>query len=219
MDMPWRAPVTWRIRFCDYRDLPIPEGPALCVDARAQVTADTVVHVIVEAADPSIDLGRIRWRPVRLAVRNAYVERLEGSLPVDSLDVPSLRDLANRLRVPANEWPAVELVPSISASEVLAAPGDTVRFVVEVTNKGTRPVTHAFVRIRIQRDGDAEILRDWFPDLGAGQSSRLELDARLPTGRATAVVVAEPPVEAVSKLHPRPDPVFAVVGDPTRRRQ
>jgi hypothetical protein len=186
------------------------------------VTAGKVVHVIVAAGEPIVGRDeRIRWRVVRLTVRDVYVERMDGSHVLDSLDVPALGELANMLRVPVKQWPAVDLVATISASEAARAPGRSVRFTIDVANRGTRPVARAFVRVRVQGEGGVDILRDWFPGVGAGQSVRLEFNAPLPPGPATAVVVVEPARSAkvFRERQPRRDPGFTMVGDPTWRRQ
>ena len=125
------------------------------------------------------------------------------------------------LRVPVEQWPAADLVATISPSETVPAPGSNVRFTIEAANKGTRPVTRASVRVLLQREGGAEILRDWFPEVGAGQSVRLGFAAALPAGRAIAVVTVEPArgAKVMRESHPRSDPAFTIVGDPTWRRQ
>ena len=149
-----------------------------------------------------------------------YVERIDGLSVADSVDVPSLRDLATILRVPVEQWPAADLVATISASEAVATPRHNVHFTIDVNNKGTRP-TRASVRMRLQGEGGTDLLRDWFPQVGAGQTIRLEFDALLQAGRATAVVTVEPAPSAkvIRESQPKKDPAFTIVNVPTWRRQ
>ena len=55
MDVPWQPPANWRVRFCDDREFPIPEGGReLCVDASVRVTAEKAVHIIVAGGDDRV---------------------------------------------------------------------------------------------------------------------------------------------------------------------
>jgi hypothetical protein len=158
---------------------------------------------------------------LRSSVRRVYLDRLEDTRVVDSLDVPFLHELANSLGVPTERWPAVDLVARVFASETMPRPGSDVRFTIDVVNRGTRPVQRARITLRLQREGGGEILWDWFRDVGAGQTVRVEFTATLPAGRATAVVTVRPPDTAGTFRAARPwrDPAVTIVGDSTWRRQ
>jgi hypothetical protein len=220
------APVFWYAQLCEPSRVPISEGGAeLCMNVTTPVIDGRSAHIVIAAGKGVVGSdNQTRWRSTRPAVRDVYVERatqkIPGGLleiPGDSLDVPSLRDLANMMSVPVDQWPTADLVATISAIE---APAGSVRFTIDVTNRGTRPVMQVSVRVRVSGDG-VDILRDWFPDVKAGQVTRLEFNAPIPPGPATAVVEVKPAARSktIRESSPRRDPAFTIRGDASWRRQ
>jgi hypothetical protein len=214
MDRPWEGSKWWHVSRCDDRHFPIPEGDStMCVDAGVRVNAERSVHVVIAAAEPVGALDTLEWREVEPVVRDIYLERLQAADrgAVDTLDVHSLAELADALRLPAERWPVADLIASITASEAFPLPGRSVRFDIDVTNKGTRS-SRAAVRVKLQREGGDELWRDWFEDVGAGQSIHLTFTATLPAGRGIAVASVEPARSSKVVRRPRRDPAVAVVG-------
>jgi hypothetical protein len=193
VEPPGTVLTNWHVTFCDTRSTALGALRELCADASVALTAEKTIHVIVHAADLLSDSAeRVSWRPTALDVRNICVERRVGGGPVDSLHVSSLGDLPESLLVPPELWPAIDLAATIGASNSAPLAGETVRFTIEVTNRGGRAIARAWVRATVDRDGASPSLQDWFPSLRAGETVRLQFATLLPAGRATVVVNATP---------------------------
>lgn len=222
VDPPGTVLTNWHVTFCDTRGTALGALRELCADAAVALTAERTVHVIVHAADFLSDpADRVSWRPTALDVRNIYVERRIDGRPVDSVHVSSLADLPQSLLVPPELWPAIDLAATISASNSAPLAGETVRFTIEVTNRGSRAITRAWVRATVDRDGASQSLQDWFPSLGAGETVRLQFATLLPAGRATVVVKATPAqtTETFGDNVGRHDPAVLLVGGGSWPRQ
>ena len=222
LDAPWESRLYWSVRRCtEILPMEWERRRELCVDAGFRLAPEKGVRVVIAAARQLADSEGAPWSATPLEVRRIYIDRFEGTRVVDSLDVPALRDLAARLEMPDREWPAIDLVAAVSASDARPRPGTPVRFTIDAVNRGRRAVQRAIVTLVVQREGADEIRSDWLRDLEGGQTVRIEFTATLPTGNGIAIVTIRAPqtAETFRGGDRRRDPVVAIVGDPTWRRQ
>jgi hypothetical protein len=124
-------PVEWRVSFCldPVSEIPGP-GPELCAEGTARLSAEKTVQIVIVVADavrsPTTD--RPQWRPKRPTLRDVYIERLQGSTRVDSLDVPALGLCGNcSMRPSSGDPPSISRARSLGTRRTLhrAAPYDS----------------------------------------------------------------------------------------------
>jgi hypothetical protein len=192
---PYEYFADWSLAFCDERASAFPRaGPDLCVEVSVPVQDDRVVKVMIAVAEGQTVNGQTGWQEIVPVIHDVYIERMEGPVHViDSLDVGTLADLPERLRLPFKQWPTIDLKSAIVWSPKTPAPGDVVRFTIAVANAGRRDADRAAVSILIgipQADGEElkEIRREWFPRVAAGTEQRLDISATLPRGDAMVSV-------------------------------
>ena len=152
-------------------------------------------------------------------VQDLYVERLNGSTRVDSLDVPALGDLSQLLDTPFEDWPTVDFESTVTWDPPNPAPGATVRFSIVVRNTGKRAANRACIKILISPCcARVEARHEWFPLIAPGQSVRVEVAVPLPEGKAMAVVSVKPWLGYKMMRESDPDkiPTAVPVGYPSR---
>ena len=188
----------WSPTFCDEPARAIPGvGPDLCVEISVPLEESKVAKLFVGVAAGHIAYGLVvSWSDIEPDVRDIYIERFDNQTMVDTLDVKRLSDLEAQVRLPVQEWPAVDLKTTITFSPALPLPGQQVRFTVTIANTGPRDAARAQVDIYIaipDRDQNIkEIRRDWFPSVPAGKTVSLEISATLGRGDATIMASTEP---------------------------
>jgi hypothetical protein len=224
IEVPRPQLVEWRVSFCldPFSEIPGP-GPELCAEGTAQLSAEKTVQIVILVADAvrSPVTGRPDWRPTPPSLRDVYVERLNGTRRIDSLDVPALGALRELLSAPFEQWPTVEFESTIDWDPPNPAPGDTVRFSISVRNTGKRSAHRAWIKTLISPCcANAEARHEWFPRVAAGQSVRVEVAVPLPEGRALAVVSVRPwqGYKMMRESDPNKEATVAPVGYPARPR-
>jgi len=210
--------VDWRTTFCDdpRRAAPGP-GPESCVEGTVHLTPDRDVHIIIGVADPVPNPrpGLNVWRRKTPGLRDVYIERVDGTSYRDSLDVPTLAALPDMLSTPFDRWPPADFDAAVSWTPRRPMPGDTVLFRFVVRNTGLRYVRRADVQIAITPRGGDEFRRDWFPHLGPGESTALEVSLPLPDGIAWASIDVTPSqIKPVRDASPNRHATIACVGCP-----
>ncbi len=222
---PHESQIYWSMRRCwDVLRNISPGGNDLCVDGAFRLSPRQSVRVIVAAARQVDANDEEAWEAIPLVVRRVYIDLFAVDRVVDSLDVAALGELPLRLQAAqaaAELWPEVDLDATVRASESSPKAGATVLFTIDLVNRGSRAAERAVVTVRIQREGGSEIVKTWLQDLGAGQTSRVEIPASLPMGNAVATVAIRPPQgpETFRGAEGWRAPAVAIVGDLPRPRQ
>lgn len=226
VDYPPPRLVDWSVTLCLDRRSAIPgPAPELCVDASVMVAADRRLRLEIAVAEavPPRSTGRPSWRPTSPALRDVYIERLNGVTPIDSLDVPSLSQATlRRLRIlPFDEWPAAAFESVITWDPPHPSPGDLVKFSISVRNTSQRSVDRVWISILISPccpGGEAR--HEWFPRIAAGQSVRVEAEMPLPEGQALAMVSvrAWQGAKRVRESNGETRPMVASIGYPPSAR-
>jgi hypothetical protein len=185
-------------------------GPELCATGTVQFSAERSVKVVVKVADAVRD--ELRWRPIVPLLREVFIERMNGGTPIDSLDVPKLSDLPDKLELPFDEWPQLDFDTKITWDPPRPAPGQPVRFSLLVRNTGKRAADRAWITIQIQPccDHRLDVYRNWFPKIAPGASVRVDWEVPLPEGRGGAIVTVKPGPSAkkIPYLEPRSSAVL-----------
>jgi hypothetical protein len=209
----------WRVTYCLDPHSEIPDvGSQLCAEATVRLSAERNFRLVIAIAEGVRNApGRPQFLPTSPSLRDVYIERLDGSRRIDSLDLPALGSLPQRLNVPFEKWPTVNFESTITWDPPNPAPGDTVRFSISIRNTGPRSADRALVNIMIGRCCDNVTLRhEYAPHFGADQSVRLEGTVLLPEGRAMATVSVKPLQrdKVVRESDPDKRPTLALVGYP-----
>jgi hypothetical protein len=212
--------VEWELRRCFDDSGAIPNvGPELCVEGTASVSAERTLRVVVTVAETVRDAAtkRLAWRPLGPSLRDVHLERLKGSSPVDSLDVPSLGALAEMLGTPFEQWPSVNFETTVAWFPQKPSPGAPVRFSISVRNTGRRDAHRAHVEILIVPCcTNTEVRRHWYPRIAAGESVSAEVTVVLPQGMADMIVIATPwhVPKPMREPDPNQQPTYVYVGYP-----
>jgi hypothetical protein len=162
---------------------------AICAIVMAPLTDETYMEL--QIAVGSIENGEdgIVWRPDEPKLVQAMIVNAEAD---DSLDVARLSELPAKLKVPKDEWPAIdlELLPgSITATAPVLRSGEPVTFRVTVRNRGSRDAPRAILLLQMAPCGEWEpwITASFVPSVPAGGSTEIVWTTRLPPGVAWAV--------------------------------
>ena len=186
----------WSLSFCDERASATPRaGPDWCVEVRVPAADGRVVNIYVRVTSTENVDGRPEWRAIVPVVHDIFIEREQDSRTLDSLDVSGLLDIPDRLRLPFDEWPIVDLKTTVTWSPQQPRPGQVVRFTFSIANLGGRDAHRAEITIYIsvpQNNELKEIRRSWFPRIPAGTTVSLDISVQLGRGDATIVAQAAP---------------------------
>ena len=184
----------WSLSICDNPSSAFPiVSPDLCVEVWVPLIDDRKLYARILVAEETPDDPADAWRDIVPRVHDIYIERSRDTRPIDSLDVGSLSSIEERLRLPFDAWPAVDLKTSVRSIPTNPLPGQDVRFIVGVANTGGRDAERAHVTIYVSMPLNntdlKEIRREWWPRVKAGQSVELDIPTQL--GRGDAVVMVQ----------------------------
>jgi hypothetical protein len=209
----------WSMTGCDDPQSPVPgAGADFCIEAVVPLTASRRVHFIFVAGEAvRVRGGTLRWRRTTPFLREVFIAS-RGEGPDDSLDVPSLHELESMLQLPRDQWPTVDLQPSISLAPAVPVAGEPVQLTIEVTNKGKRSLDRARVEVVIGWCcPQEEIRKDWFPRISAGHSVRMTVALPTPDPSMLAVASARPGPSMKRVRESTPDRSTAYAGIGQRR--
>jgi hypothetical protein len=218
--------VDWQIGFCLDRRSALPgPAPELCAHGTVALSVDRRLRMEIAVAEAirSRATNRASWRQEPPALRDVYIERLDGLTRVDSLDVPSLSQgtLLQLRMLPFDQWPAAAFESTITWDPPEPAPGGEVTFSISVRNTGARSVDRAWISILISPCcSGTELRHEWFPRIAAGESVRVEATMPLPEGKALAMLSVRPwqGDKIVRESNPAARPTVASVGVRPRTR-
>jgi len=185
----------WGLSVCDEPASAFPlASPDLCLEISVPVVEGRVVQSAIRVATGYWVNGVTGWREIVPDVRSVHIERLDERKSIDSLDVASLSRIEDRLRLPFNEWPTVDLKTQVTWLPGIPKPGESVRFTFSITNAGQRDADRAevmiYIAVPLNNEDLKEIRRYWFPRVPAGKAVSLDIAATLGRGDATIVVQA-----------------------------
>jgi hypothetical protein len=216
--------VNWDVNFClDPRSTTVDLGSQLCATGTVRLSDDRNARIVFLVADGARNLagGPPHWRPTRVSLRDVYIERVEDSKGIDSLDVPALGALRQLLDTPFEQWPTVKFETTITWNPPNPLPGDNVRFNISVRNTGKRSAERVWITIVITPCcADAEVRQEWFPHIPAGQSAGVAGAILLPEGKAIAIVRVRPfqRDKIMRESDPEKESTGALVGSPSHPR-